>query len=146
MKQINIPGTNGKCGRVAVSYELSLYIPGIKLESLNTSFGVASMGAMFGRRAKAKKQRHGVAMVLRSEWGQPPDPPLTVTITRIAPRKLDCDNLVGSAKACRDGVADWLGVDDRTSRSGVVWAYDQGKKGKKEYGVIIHIDMGKEDD
>lgn len=38
--------------------------------------------------------------------------PITVTLTRVAPRRLDDDNLTGAFKAVRDGVADWLGVDD----------------------------------
>ena len=43
------------------------------------------------------------------------DPPLNVTITRCAPRKLDDDNLVSSAKPVIDAVARWLGVDDGRS-------------------------------
>jgi hypothetical protein len=62
-----------------------------------------------------------------------------VTITRIAPCELDDDNLAGSAKAVRDGVADWLGVDDRTKRSGVVWKYEQARDGRA-YGVGIRIE------
>ena len=57
----------------------------------------------------------------------PPTLPVTVTITRIAPRALDDDNLAYSAKALRDGIADALGVNDRDPR--VSWAYAQ-ERGK----------------
>lgn len=44
---------------------------------------------------------------------------LAVTITRLAPRRLDDDNLAAACKAVRDGIADALGVDDRDPR--IVW-------------------------
>lgn len=57
---------------------------------------------MVAVRAKAVG-RHGI------------NPPLNVLITRCAPRKLDDDNLVSSAKPVIDAVARWLGVDDGRS-------------------------------
>jgi hypothetical protein len=63
--------------------------------------------------------------------------PLVVTLTRVAPSNgLDGDNLQGSLKACRDGVADWLGVDDRDPR--VTWLYEQ-RRGK-EWSVEVHVE------
>ena len=50
---------------------------------------------------------------------------LVVLLTRVAPRSLDSDNLSRSLKACRDGVADALGIDDRDPR--VTWLVDQRK-------------------
>jgi crossover junction endodeoxyribonuclease RusA len=50
-------------------------------------------------------------------------PPLVVTLTRIAPRSLDDDNLCAAMKATRDGIADRLGVTDNDPR--VVWRYAQ---------------------
>ena len=51
--------------------------------------------------------------------------PITVKVIRIAPRALDKhDNLRMACKAVVDGVADWLGVDDRDPR--VTW--DTGKE------------------
>ena len=50
---------------------------------------------------------------------------LVVTITRIGPRELDDDNLAGSAKHVRDGIADALGIDDGDKR--IVWRYRQAK-------------------
>ena len=60
---------------------------------------------------------------------------LVVTLTRLAPRRLDSDNAVGSFKALRDGIADTLGVDDGDAR--ITWNYGQEKS--KTYGVRIEI-------
>ena len=46
----------------------------------------------------------------------PPPLPWDVTITRIAPRALDVgDNEACSGKKLRDLIAEWIGVNDRTS-------------------------------
>ena len=65
-------------------------------------------------------------------------PPCTVTLTRIAPRELDDDNIRGGCKAIRDGVADWLGCDD-SKRSGVTWEYAQARGEPKQYAVRIEV-------
>lgn len=64
--------------------------------------------------------------------------PLVVTIARIAPRTLDSDNLAMSLKACRDGIADWLGVDDKDSDR-LVWRYAQERGAPKHYAVRVEI-------
>lgn len=64
--------------------------------------------------------------------------PLMVTLTRIAPRSLDSDNLAASAKAARDGVADALGVDDGDER--IEWVYAQRRGKPKEYAVEIVVE------
>ncbi len=61
----------------------------------------------------------------------------TVTLTRIAPRVLDGDNLQTAFKACRDGVADYLGIDDGSAW--VEWKYAQEKGKSLEYAVRIEI-------
>ena len=87
--------------------------------------------------AKAKAQRQMAYLGLRGNFGKPPAPPLSITITRIGPRELDTDNAVGACKHCRDGVADWLGVNDRSKE--LQWLYAQEKAGKGVYGVRIYI-------
>lgn len=62
--------------------------------------------------------------------------PCVVTITRVSPGTLDDDNLRGSLKAVRDGIADRLGCDDRDPR--IVWEY--GQERHKGYGVRIKIE------
>jgi hypothetical protein len=65
--------------------------------------------------------------------------PVQVTLTRVAPRELDVgDNLPASMKACRDSVADALGVDDRTPL--VDWVYRQRRGKPREYAVEIQIE------
>ena len=54
--------------------------------------------------------------------------PCVVTLTRVSPRELDDDNLRSALKATRDGIADWLGVDDRDPR--IRWEYGQAKASK----------------
>lgn len=59
-------------------------------------------------------------------------------MTRVAPSKgLDFDNLVSSAKACRDGIADALGVDDADAR--VTWHYAQRRGKPREYAVEVRV-------
>lgn len=86
----------------------------------------------------AKGQRTPVGLVMRTALAaHPARLPLEVTLTRIAPRELDDDNLRGALKSVRDGVADALGLDDRDSR--VVWAYGQRKGVPKEQAVEIRL-------
>lgn len=63
--------------------------------------------------------------------------PLTVVLTRVAPRRLDGDNLQSGFKAVRDGVADWLGVDDGNGL--IDWQYAQRAAGPKVYKVEIEV-------
>lgn len=68
-----------------------------------------------------------------------PDGPagmLSVTITRLGPRKLDSDNLAISAKAIRDGIAQALGIDDG-DETAVRWDYAQERGA---YGVRVRIE------
>lgn len=83
-----------------------------------------------------KDQRQLVTMFL-GRWPRPALP-VTVRLTRIAPRALDGDNLQGAFKACRDSVATWLGVDDADTR--VVWEYAQSKGGAKRYAIVIEVE------
>lgn len=62
----------------------------------------------------------------------------TVHIVRIAPRGFDDDNMVRSAKAVRDSVAEYLGLDDRTDR--IRWTYAQERGGVGVYAVRIHVE------
>lgn len=64
--------------------------------------------------------------------------PCVVTLTRIAPRKIDDDNNVGGFKSVRDGVADWLLVADNDPR--VEWRYAQERGEPKQYACRIDIE------
>lgn len=63
--------------------------------------------------------------------------PVTIKLTRIAPRELDGDNLQSGFKATRDGVADWLEVDDGDKR--LTWEYSQEQGAPKYYAVRIEV-------
>ena len=68
--------------------------------------------------------------------------PCTVRLTRIAPRELDGDNLQGGFKSVRDGVADWLGIDDNDKR--ITWVYAQERGAPKYYAARIEIEAMQE--
>ena len=63
-------------------------------------------------------------------------PPIQITLTRAGPTNgLDDDNLRGSLKAVRDGVADWLGINDRDPR--VTWKYEQRRESKWSVSITV---------
>lgn len=86
------------------------------------------------RQGRAKHQRTVTKIYTTMLWRQPL--PVRITLTRLAPKTLDTDNLAISMKAVRDGIADSFGVDDGDPRYD--WQYAQRKS--KEYGVEIIIE------
>jgi hypothetical protein len=60
-----------------------------------------------------------------------------VHMKRVAPRKLDDDNLRGALKSIRDQIAHDLGLDDRDPR--IVWMYEQGHGKPGEYAVEVWV-------
>lgn len=97
-----------------------------------------------GWQAKARRtqaQRRLTFQCLMYLWA-PVGLPLVVTLTRIAPRALDDDNLATSLSAVRDGVSDWLaGIlhrgEDR--QAGLVWQYTQRRGPPRFYAVEISV-------
>lgn len=65
-------------------------------------------------------------------------PPYVITMTRIAPRVLDTDNLASGFKACRDEVAKLLSIDDGDVR--IEWRYRQERRRPKEYAARIEVE------
>ena len=73
-----------------------------------------------------REQRAVTRIVLSAKERCCPSLPCVIRLTRISPRELDReDNLPMSLKSVRDGVCDWLGVDDRTRD--IEWRYEQKK-------------------
>jgi hypothetical protein len=103
----------------------------VKIE-MRTERGLNDREHFMARARRVRLERELVAWSLRG--CKKPEPPCVVTLTRFAPSEgLDDDNLSGALKACRDAVADWLGVDDK--RSDVVkYAYAQ-QRGKWAVGI-----------
>lgn len=76
-------------------------------------------------RAKRRKdQRAVVHLVLPMHLRKcKPEAPYVITLTRVAPRRLDSDNLQGALKAVRDQVAAELGINDGDEAH--EWRYNQ---------------------
>ena len=90
------------------------------------------------RARRAHRQREAARILVRTALAPGPvAEAIIVTLTRIAPRKLDSDNLAGALKAVRDGVADALGMDDGDPC--IEWRYAQGKGKPSEYAVLVEI-------
>ena len=102
-------------------------IPGLRLDV------TANSRLHWAAKAKrVKRQRAIVGLMLRGL--SRPALPCVVTITRRSPGTLDDDNAVSSAKATRDAVAAWLGVDDRDGR--VTWRVEQERA---PWGVRVSV-------
>lgn len=67
-----------------------------------------------------------------------PAPKLTIHISRHGPRELDSDNLAGSQKHVRDGIADALGVDDGSDT--LDWQYHQVRSPNGVYAVLVRLE------
>jgi hypothetical protein len=93
----------------------------------------------WARKAKRVKTQRRMAWAL-----VPPGIPLpaVVTLSRVAPRVLDDDNLRPALKAVRDGVADRLGIHDNDPR--VDWRYSQARGKPHEYAVLVLIETRSE--
>ena len=95
------------------------------------------------KKAKRTRLEKGTTALYLSQI-EKPALPVKVTLTRIAPRPLDTDNLASGFKATRDAVAEWLGADDKPG-SGITWAYEQARPTTpKTYAAQILIEPGGE--
>ena len=90
---------------------------------------LANLREHWAIRSDRAKRHRTMAKLLASTMLVRPALPCIVTITRLAPRELD--------KNLRDGLADWLGIDDRDPR--VEWVVKQEKAGVRTYGVRVEV-------
>lgn len=97
------------------------------------------------RHRLATKQRAEVCMLIKSAWwGRETLGPdayavnRVVTMTRKSFGTLDSDNLQGSLKATRDGIADFFKLDD--NHPSITWRYAQEKCKRGQFGVRIQIE------
>lgn len=93
------------------------------------AYSLANERVHWTKRAKRAKDHRMAAHMAARAYRLP----VVVILTRIGKRKLDGDNLQGSLKSIRDGVADRLGIDDADSL--VRWEYAQ--EIGKDYAVRI---------
>lgn len=81
------------------------------------------------RAKRAKAQRLETRSALMHHSRMPVlvalDSGISITITRRGGRRMDDDGLTISAKHVRDGIADWLGIDDGDKR--LTWVVKQDK-------------------
>lgn len=102
-----------------------------KLGSPANAQSGSSRLAQAGR--KAKERKLGL-LAIAGNRNELPALPVIVTLTRVAPRALDDDNLAFAFKAIRDGAADALGVRDNDPR--VSWRYAQARPEKGAHPAI----------
>jgi len=88
------------------------------------------------RHARVKAQRAAVQFCIRRLAGLleaasrlTQGQSLVVVLTRVSPRKLDSDNLAFAFKACRDQVAEELGIDDGSDSVGWLYRQESGTVG-----------------
>ena len=93
------------------------------------------------RQRRAKLQRLAAKLAVQNARHGRPMPSETerfeIGLTVIHPRMFDSDNLQSSCKHVRDGVADALGIDDRSAR--MTWLYAQRRGKPKEHAVEVTI-------
>jgi len=100
----------------------------------------ANVREHFMVRAKRTKAHRFAAWAGLKATGSPGSGPATITLTRVGGRTMDSDGLAIAFKAVRDGVADWLGVDD--GHESLTWRYAAQKatKALPPHTVIIEVE------
>jgi len=91
------------------------------------------------RARRAREHRQSTFYALKAAKA-PHQLPCVVTVTRVAPRKLDQhDGLPASLKGVIDGVADYLLVKDNDER--ITWRVEQRQGGVREYAAEVRIEV-----
>lgn len=93
----------------------------------------------WSERAYRAKQQRGVAGLACRTAARAAGLPAIVTMTRIAPRALDDDNLRSAIKALRDGIADAFDLKN-DSDPRITWRYAQARGKPCEYAVRVEIE------
>lgn len=84
-----------------------------------------------------KKVRGSTVGQLRLLHPRRPRPPLVIKLTRVSVGTMDSDNLQATLKGVRDGVQDWLGIDDGSDL--LSWEYEQEKGPRGYHAVRIEV-------
>lgn len=91
-------------------------------------------------RAKRAREHRAATWYALKEAKAPYSLPCRVTVTRVAPRKLDGhDGLPASLKGAVDGIADYLMVKSDADKR-ITWNYAQRAGGVRVYEVEISIE------
>lgn len=111
----------------------------LKVQSRNWWDGGLTRGARMARVSKAATEKQRIRLVVLEMLNRDkPQLPLIVTMTRIAPRGLNDDNLTGAFKHVRDGIAESLHTTDENPQIKWVCAQERGKP--REYGARVTIE------
>jgi len=88
---------------------------------------------------RTKEQRQGIKFILNTCEFKP-KLPITITLCRIAPKKLDDGDNIGMAfKAIKDGITDYLGLtNDDDIR--LKWKYDQQSGAPRYYAIRVTLE------
>lgn len=90
--------------------------------------------------AARKRDQRLMARLVMQQYARPMSPAsVRITLTRVAPRTLDDDNLASGFKAVRDGISDWLGIDDGSPL--LTWRYEQRKE-RAVYSAEVAVSWG----
>lgn len=118
-------GSNPPCG-------VSVWTPFRLDNSLNGPQGNTKGSAFIRRKKRREHNEVGFALAKALIMNGIPSLPKDwiVELTRGAPISLDDDNVVGSFKSIRDGIADMFAFDDGSSTCW--WAYHQAKTSRKD--------------
>lgn len=109
-------------------------MPGIRLKASTN----AREGHWAPRSSRAASQRYGARLTMQGFMRQPPKAPgYRIRMTRIAQRQFDDDNLAAALKHIRDGIADWLGINDGSDT--LLWQCADVNAGQAVYGVLIEV-------
>ena len=109
----------------------------VTIDGLRLTNGANAREHWATKARRAKRERGLILRALASSGVRAPRGPWCVEITRVAPRRMDSDGATIACKHLRDGVADWLAVDD--GADAVTFAVDQRKGEPREYAVRIVI-------
>lgn len=109
----------------------------VTIDGLRLTNGANAREHWATKARRAKRERGLILRALLASGVRVPRGPWSVEITRIAPRRMDSDGATIAAKHLRDGVADWLAVDD--GADAVTFAVDQRKGEPREYAVRVVI-------
>ena len=115
----------------------------LKTISESQETGISRLAGILKTR-RIREQRSITFLELIQAWGmKAPGLPLTITMTRIAPRQLDSGNLEACLKHVQDGIADWLcgqygkGQD---RQEGLAWQYAQMRGKAREYAIEVAVE------
>jgi len=95
------------------------------------------------RRAKEQRANTKFHMFQSWLWTVRQFPSWWITLTRIAPRQVDDDNLRGALKAVRDQVTVELELESDADPR-LTWHYAQARGKPKEYAVRVRIERANE--